>query len=149
MKQADLVYETLLKTLEEQKWTYRQDRKNRIAHFDLDIEGYSMSMGIGVDEKQELITLLSRLPVIFEEKTEGAAVTCAANFDLLDGSFDYDVAEGSVTYRATAPMFESRIGPGLFQYMIFSACQTVRRFQPNFRAVSQKRLSVDEFLSRL
>ncbi len=149
MKQADLAYETLLKTLEEQKWTYQQDRQNRIAHFTLDIGGYPMGMGIGVDEKQELVTLLSRLPVAFEEKVEGAVVCCGANFSLIDGSFDYDAAEGSVSYRATIPLRGSRIGPGQFRYLIAAACDIISCFLPDFLAVSKGDLDPDGFLDKI
>lgn len=83
-----------------------------------------------------------------DKRMEGAIVTCVANFGMVDGSFDYDVADGTIVFRMTASFRESVIGDGLFQYMISCSCAMVDAYNDKFLAINKGILSVEDFIAK-
>lgn len=57
-----------------------------------------------VDGERQLIRLLSPMPYAMSEdkRIGGALATCAASYSMPDGSFDYDLSDGSIIFRMTA-----------------------------------------------
>ena len=79
---------------------------------------------------------------------EGAIATCAASYGLADGSFDYDLSDGQITFRMTASFRESEIGEELLQYMVSCACVTVDEYNDKFLAIDKGLISIDDFINK-
>ena len=92
---------------------------------------------------------MSPLPFKFSEdkRMDGAIATCVASFGLADGSFDYDISTGMVIFRMTATYRESKLGDGLFQYMISCASVMVDEFNDKFLAIDKGMLSIGDFIA--
>jgi hypothetical protein len=108
-----------------------------------------MNFVIIVDADRQIVRLASMLPFKMSEgkRMEGAIATCAATYGLADGSFDYDLSDGSIVFRLTASFRGSELGEPLFQYMISCASAMVDHFNDQFLAIDKGVLSIGDFLS--
>ena len=109
-----------------------------------------MQFVLVIDVERQLIRLMSPLPFKMSEskRMEGAIATCVATFGMADGSFDYDLEDGSIIFRMTASFRESVIGEGLFQYMISCSCATVDKYNDKFLAIDKGVLSITDFIEK-
>ena len=149
-QRAQKVYETLCNAIENRNWNYKREDNLLLVHFGVSGEDIPMNFIIVVDADRQIVRLMSRLPfkISEEKRLEGAIMTCAATNWLADGSFDYDVTKGEITFRLTESFRESELGDGVFQYMISCACSTIDAFNDKFLAVDKGFLSLQDFLDR-
>ena len=145
---AKEVYQDLCVTLDGRNWRYQRHDDDLVVTFGVSGEDLPMDFVLMVDADRQLIRLFSRMPftVPEEKRMDLAIATCAATYDLADGSFDFDLKEGAITFRMTASFRESKIGEGLFQYMIDCSCAMVDEFNDKFLAISKGFLSIQDFL---
>lgn len=146
-KQAQTVYETLLKTLDSRQWHYdRYDDKLTVT-MGVNGDDLPMQLIIEVDADRELIKLLSKLPLTFPEdkRIEGSIVTNIANIRLADGSFDYKFDTGTVYFRQVSSFKNSLIGKGLIDYMIDCACWTIDEYNDKFLMIAKGLMTVQDF----
>jgi hypothetical protein len=149
MELAQQVYKTLCASLDANEWRYEKDEEKLVVHFGLNGEDLPMRFIIFVDPGRQMVTLLSPLPFEMseEKRMEGAMAACAASFGMVDGSFDYNLADGSVVFRMTNCFMESQIGPGLFQYMIGCSAAMVEKYNEQFLALDKGMLSISDFIA--
>ncbi len=148
---ATKVYQTLCQALDNRNWTYTKEEDRLLVHFNVNGDDIPMRMLVVVDVERQLIRLLSYLPFKMGEskRMEGAIAACAISNRLADGSFDFDLSDGTVIYRMTASFRESVIGTGLFEYLIDCACATVDNYNDQFLAIDKGLLSISDFLAKL
>jgi len=148
---AKEVYDSLCAAIEARDWTYTKDEEKLMVHFGVNGDDLPMRFVIMVDAHRQSIRLLSPLPFDFPEdkRIEGAVAMCAATYPLADGSFDINIQTGSCWFRQTASFRESKIGEGLFQYMISYACAAVDVYNDRFEALAKGELTLQEFLGSI
>ena len=150
MKQAQLVYQTVCAALDARKWKYGKDEAKLLVHFGVSGDDIPMQFIIVVDADRQLIRVMS--PMSFkmgeDKRVEGAVATCAATYGMADGGFDYDLSDGSITFRMTASFRESVIGEGLIQYLISCSCAMVDKYNDRFLALSKGMLSISDFVQK-
>lgn len=148
LKLAKEAYETLCNTLDEMELKYEKDEDKLIIHFGLAGDDIPMRFIILTDVDRQLIRLMSFMPFKMDEtkRVEGALITSYANYKLADGSFDYNLGDGSIIFRMTSSFRESLIGAELFKYMISCAAYSVDKYNDQFFMVSKGMLSVDDFV---
>ncbi len=146
---AKQVYQTLCNAIERREWTYEKEEAELDVIFGVNGDDIPMKFLLAVDADRQLIRLLSPIPFKISEakRMDGAIAVCAASFGLADGSFDYDLADGSIVFRMTASFRESIIGEGLLQYMISVSCSTVDKYNDKFLALDKGILSIADFIS--
>lgn len=149
MDLAKEVYATLCAALDKRKWHYEKDEENLVVHFGVGGDDIPMSFIIAVDAERQLVRVMSPLPFKFSEdkRMDGAIATCVASFGLADGSFDYDITTGMVVFRMTATYRESKLGDGLFQYMISCSSVMVDEFNDKFLAIDKGLMSIGDFIA--
>ncbi len=147
---AKKVYNTLCNAIDNRSWKYSKDDEKLIVHFGVSGDDIAMNFIIVVDVERQLIRLLSPMPYKMseEKRMEGAIATCVASFKMVDGSFDYDLSDGSIVFRMTASFRESLIGEELFQYMISCSCAMVDMFNDQFLAIDKGMLSISDFIAK-
>ena len=147
-EKANEIFATLCAALDSRGWHYEKDESVPLVHFNLHGEDIPMQMVILVDKERQVVRLMSRLPFNMDEahRIDGAIATCAATDKLVNGCFDYDILEGSITFRLTASYRESRLGQGLFLYMVECAAATVDDYNDRFLALNKGLVSVDSFI---
>ncbi len=145
---AKNVYDTLCGMLDTFGWKYKKDEENLVAHFGVNGDDVLMQFIICIDAERQIIRLLSPLPFNMskDKRLEGAVATCSASYIFSDGSFDYDISDGSICFRMTASFRKSLIGEGLFKYMIACAVRAVEDFNDKFLALDKGLISIDDFI---
>lgn len=146
---AKQVYQTLCEAIERRGWSFEKDEERLLVHFGVRGEDIPIQLVLVVDIKRQLIRVLSPLPFKMseEKRMEGAIAACAASYGMIDGSFDYDIFDGSITFRMTASFMESIIGEGLFQYMISCCCAMVDKYNDRFLALDKGSISITDFIA--
>ena len=149
MDLAKEVYATLCAALDKREWHYEKDEENLVVYFLVGGDDIPMSFIIAVDAERQLVRVMSPLPFKFSEdkRMDGAIATCVASFGLADGSFDYDITTGMVVFRMTATYRESKLGDGLFQYMISCSSVMVDKFNDKFLAIDKGLMSIGDFIA--
>ena len=67
---------------------------------------------------------------------------------MVDGNFDYDISDGSIVFRLTAFYRGSKIGKGLFHYLIDCTCATVDDYNDKFLALNNGTLTLEAFIDQ-
>ena len=147
-QKAREVYETLCAALDEHNWHYTKDESMLLVRFTVTGEDLPIAIIMVVDQKRQLVRLLTRLPFTIgeERRMDLAVATCAVTDRLVNGSFDFDILKGTITFRMTASYRESVLGKGLFTYMMDASCATVDDYNDKFLAINKGYLALDDFL---
>ena len=150
MELAKQVYQTLCEAIERREWNFGKDEEKLLVHFGVSGDDIPMQFILIVDAERQLIRLMSPIPFKMSEskRMEGAIATCAASFGMADGSFDYDLSDGTIVFRMTASFRESLIGEGLFQYMISCSCAMVDKYNDQFLALDKGIMSITDFIAK-
>ena len=145
---AKTVFNSLCECMDHKEMNYQKDEEKLAVHFEVAGDDIPMVFIVAIDEKRQLIRLLSMLPFEMAEdkRIDGAIATCVANFPLVDGNFDYDISSGKSIFRLTASFRESLIGEELFFYMIGYACAAVDEYNDKFLAISKGMLDIADFV---
>lgn len=149
MELAKQVYTTLCAAIDRREWNYQKDEEKLVAYFGVSGDDIPMQFILAVDAERQLIRVMSPLPFKMSEskRMEGAIATCVASYGMADGSFDYDLSDGTIVFRMTASFRESLIGEGLFQYLISCSCAMVDAYNDKFLAIDKGLLSITDFIS--
>ena len=150
MELAKQVYQTLCEAIERREWNFGKDEEKLLVHFGVSGDDIPMQFILIVDAERQLIRLMSPMPFKMSEskRMEGAIATCAASFGMADGSFDYDLSDGTIVFRMTASFRESLIGEGLFQYMITCSCAMVDKYNDQFLTLDKGIMSITDFIAK-
>ena len=150
LRAANNAYETVCAGLDKMNWKYERHDNDRVVSFGVNGEDIPMQMIIVVDAERQLIRLLSKLPFAMEQerRVEGSIITNCVNYRLADGSFDFDLGDGSIVFRLAASYRASLIDPELIRYMCLVACSTIDKYNDRFMMVNKGLMSVSEFLDK-
>ena len=146
---AKSVYDGLCTSLEKREWHYNKHEEDLVVTFGVNGEDIPMQFVFAVDAERQLLRVFSKLPftVPEEKRMDLAIATCVASNGLADGSFDYDIAKGTIVFRLTASFRESKIGDGLFEYLIGCSCCTVDEYNDKFFALCKGIISIEDFVN--
>lgn len=146
---AQQVYGKIITALDNRNWTYKREDDNLTVRFDVRGDDFPMSMIMKIDVERQLIRVLSPLPFEMSEdkRMEGAIATCVASFGLPDGSFDYDITDGTIGFRLTYAFHDSVIGEDLLQYMISWSLNVIDKYNDKFFAIDKGYLSLQDFIA--
>lgn len=148
-KVAKETYQTLLKAIELNGWKCEQNDEKLAIHFGVNGDDLHMDFIIVVDVERQLVRLISRLPFNFNRNKlmEGAIATCVANYSIADGSFDYDIFDGSIYFRMTTSYRSSVISHEALMYLVNCAAYTVDKFNDKLLMVNSGAMSLDDFIA--
>lgn len=149
MERAKNIYDAMCAAIDRRKWRYTKDEDRLLVRFSVIGDDIPMQFVMVVDVDRQLLRLFSPLPFKMSEnkRIDGAIATCVATYELADGSFDYDLSDGAISFRLTASFRESMIGEGLFQYMISCSCAVVDEFNDKFLAIEKGLMSINDFIA--
>lgn len=147
---ANQVYKTVCDALDARQWRYMKEEDKLLVRFGVNGDDIPVQIIMVVEADRQLIRVLSPLPFKMSEgkRMEGAIATCVASYGLADGSFDYDLSDGSIFFRMTASFRESVIGESLIQYMISCTCAMVDQFNDQFLAIDKGMMSITDFIEK-
>jgi len=147
---ANDAYQTMIAALEDMNWKYNRDDEKLMLHFAVTGDDLRTYFVFCIDVERQLVRLLGVLPFEMSKDkcVEGSIATNVANYKFADGSFDYDIGTGKIVWRMTASFYDSLVGIELFQYMIQCSCETIDQYNDQFLAISEGKMSVEEFIEK-
>lgn len=147
---AQQVYQTLCDSLDHCDLKYGKEEEKLLVHFGMNGEDIPLHFIIFVDAGKELVTVLSPLPFKMseEKRMEGAIAACAASYGMVDGSFDYDLNDGTIAFRLTVYFGDSQLGEGVFKYMIGCAGAMAEKYNDMFLALDKGAISLQDFMEK-
>ncbi|MBE6656642.1 MAG: hypothetical protein E7609_07260 [Ruminococcaceae bacterium] len=150
MQKAKEIFDALVDMLDTRDWKYEKFEEDLVIKSGIKGDDLPIEFIVVVKPKNQVVQLLSRLPFqIPEEKRVDAAIAiCVANNGLVDGSFDYDIAEGNITFRLTTSYRESTLGADLFEYMILVSAGTIDDYNDKFFMIAKDMMSVQQFIEK-
>ncbi len=147
---ANQVYRTLCDALDERGWSYEKEEEQLLVHFGVRKNDVPIKILILVDADRQLIRVMSPIgfPMEQDKRLEGAIACTVASYGMVDGNFDCDVSDGSIVYRLTASYRGSKIGKGLFHYLIECTCATVGDYNEKFLGLNKGTLTLQDFIEQ-
>ncbi len=148
LKLAKETYEVLCKMLDDRGWNYEKVEDNLLIKSGVKGDDLPIEFIMKVNPRNEIVSFISWLPFKIEEskRIDLAVAICAANYGLADGSFDYDVTDGTILFRLTSSYCGSILSEDLFEYMLMCAASTVDRYNDKLFMISKGMLSVQQFI---
>lgn len=146
-KQAQTVYQTVLKALDNRQWNYDRHDNDLTVTMGVSGDDLPMQLILEVDADRELVKLLSKLPLSFPEdkRLEGSIATNIININIADGSFDYKFDTGAIYFRQVSSFKNSLIGTGLIDYLIDCACWTIDEYNDKLLMMAKGLMTIQEF----
>ena len=150
MQKAKEIFDALVDMLDTRDWKYDKFEEDLVIKSGIKGEDLPIEFIVVVKPKNQVVQLLSRLPFqIPEEKRVDAAIAiCVANNGLVDGSFDYDISDGDITFRLTTSYRESTLGADLFEYMILVSAGTIDDYNDKFFMIAKDMMTVQQFIEK-
>lgn len=150
MEKAKEVFDALVNMLDTRDWKYDKFEEDLVIKSGIKGDDLPIEFLIVVKPSNQVVQLLSRLPFqIPEDKRVDAAIAiCVANNGLVDGSFDYDISEGDITFRLTCSYRESFLSADLFEYMILVSAGTIDNYNDKFFMIAKDMMTVSQFIEK-
>lgn len=148
LKLAKEAFALLCKTFDDKGMKYDKEEDKLFAHIGVSGEDIPMDFFVQCDAERQLVKVISFLPfkMCEEKRIEGAIATSYVNYQIADGSFDYNFADGKIAFRMTSSFRESLIGAELFDYMVGCSIFTVDRYNDQFLMLNKGMLSIEDFI---
>jgi len=151
MEKAQEVYATLVRMLDTRGWHYEKDEAELVIRSGVKGDDLPIEFIVVVNPRQEVVEFLSRLPFQMseEKRVDGAIAVCVANDGLCDGSFDYNIGNGNITFRLTSSYRgDSVLSEDLFEYMIMVSAATVDRYNDKFFMLTKNMMTLQQFIEQ-
>lgn len=112
------------------------------------VEGIPITLFFLVDKRLQTIQLESRLDLKMgeEKRAEGAIATLIANYGMSNGCFEYDLSDGSISFRLTTAFGGSRISQEAIGYMVYLTSAMVSKYSPKFSAINDGTMTISDFI---
>ena len=142
------MYDVLCRMMDNKGWHYEKEEEDLIVKSGVKGNDFPIEFIIRVNPRNELVSFFSKLPFNVEEdkRIDVALAICAVNYWLADGSFDYDLSDGSILFRLTSSYKESTLGEALFEYMVIVSAATVDNYNDKFFMMSKGMMTYQQFI---
>lgn len=149
LKHAQEVYNSLCAMLDGRGWHYEKIKEELKVECSAQGEDLPIRLIMRVDSKRQLVSFLSPMPFTVPENRRAALAVAVsqANNGMVDGSFDYNLLNGTILFRITTSYRESLLGNDLFDYMLMCACYTIDRYNDKFLIVCKNNMPIEEILT--
>lgn len=150
MTRAKETYNTLCKMLDNRDWHYDKIEEDLVIKSSVKGDDLPIDFIMRVNPRNEIVSFISWLPFKIDEskRVDLALAICAANYVLADGSFDYDLSDGTVLFRLTSSYRESVLSEDLLEYMLMVSATTVDQYNDKFFMISKGMLTVQQFIEQ-
>ena len=148
MTKAKETYAVLCKMLDSRDWHYEKLEEDLVIKSGVKGDDLPIEFIMRVNPKNEIVSFISWLPFKAEEskRIDVALATTIANYGIADGSFDFNLSDGTILFRLTSSYRGSVLSEDLFEYMIVVAASTVDEYNDKFFMISKGMLSIQQFI---
>ena len=148
MAKAKETYSVLCRMLDSREWHYDKIEEDLVIKSGVKGDDFPIDFIMRVNPRNEIVSFLSWMPFKVDEskRVDMALAVCAANYGLADGSFDFDLSDGTILFRLTSSYRGSILSEDLFEYMLMIAAATVDKYNDKFFMVSKGMITVQQFI---
>lgn len=148
MELAKRTFDTLVNMFETRNLKYDKNEEELIVRSGIKGDDLPIDFIVVVKPKNEVVQFLSKLPFNMPEDKiiDGAIAASAANYGLVDGSFDYNVMDGSIIFRLTSSYRDSILSEDLFEYMIMVSAATIDEYNDKFFMLAKGMIDIQKFI---
>ncbi len=142
----------LIAMLEHKKLKYKiEEQTEERAHIRICFTGEDLPLTLHIILRadKQIATVFSVLPFHMQKEkiADAALAVAAANFGLIDGSFDLNPETGEIRFRLTSCYKSAVLSEELFSYLMFVSAETVDRYNDRFQSLNDGKMTLREFLS--
>lgn len=150
MRKAYEVFSVLINMLDTRDWKYEKHEEDLLIRSGIKGDDLPIDFIVVVKPRNEVVQFISALPFNMPEdkRVEGAIAVCAANYGIVDGSFDYNLTDGKILFRLTSSYRESKLSEDLFEYMIMVAASTVDNYNDKFFMLAKGMMTIEQFIEQ-
>ena len=145
--EAKILYQTLCQTLDNMQWHYGKEEEALIVHTSAVGANLSIKLVVRIDTDRQVMFLKSPMTFVVPESARndvGKAVVLA-NYTMLNGSFEFNFADGYLGFKMVVPYMESLISEAVCKYMIVLSCSMTDKFNDKFKSIAEGNMTLDEF----
>ena len=146
--QAQEVYEQFKDHFDKKNFHYETIDDKLVIKLTVHGEDLPQPTIVHVDEDRGVVQILSPIPARMpeEKRTEAAIAVAAANYGLVTGSFDLDLSDGEIRYRATHAFRDGEMTEDMVEYMLKVVFFTTDKYNDKFFALAQNMMTLEQFL---
>ena len=148
---AKQVFQLLCRTLDERNWKYARNDDQLSVSFGVVGDDLRMPVTIVVDGQRELVISCTGQDwaVPKDLRVPFCVGVCAVNNHLVDGSFDFRLENGEVTYRITLSYHDMELKSSALEYLIDCAASTVDNVNDVMKDFVDGKIDFDEYLQKM
>lgn len=148
MAKAREVYDLLCRMLDNRGWHYDKIEDKLVVKASAKGDDLPIDFIMKVHPKNEIVSFYSSLPFTVSEakRIDLALAVCVVNAKLVDGSFDYDLSDGTILFRLTSSFRNSTLSEELFEYMLIITAGTVDEYNDKFFMIAKDMLPIQKFI---
>ncbi|MBQ4582973.1 MAG: YbjN domain-containing protein [Oscillospiraceae bacterium] len=146
---ANKVYNDLCTHLTACGWKYDRHDDDKVITLNMRGDDLPIEMILFVKEKQQVVSLISPIrPKAPEDKRIDAAVAVnVANYGIVFGSFDYDVSDGEIRWRAVLPYRDAAITKDQVNYLVVVSAGTIDKYNDKFLMLNKGMMTLEQFIA--
>ena len=150
-KSAKQMFDCICRYFDGIDWKYQKDDEKKIVKFGVNGNDFEMNFLWLVDEERQLIRIISTLPFKMseEKRVEGAVLTSYINYKTVNGSFDFDITDGTIMFRMAQSFWGSILGDDVFGYLNHCSIQTVEEYNDMLFMLSKGMMSVEDCIKKI
>ncbi len=144
---AKEMYDTLCKALDEREWHYDKHEEDMVVTCGVSGDDIPMRLIIRIMPERQLAQVLSPLPFDIPEdkRVDVAMALTMVNDRLANGSFDFNLAEGSTVFRLTTAFMDSTLSTEVFNYMVGVTAATVDEYNDKIMMLCKGMIELSAF----
>lgn len=149
--EAKVTYDTICQALDAHELKYSKDEEDLTVFCSAKGEDFPMDVVIRVNERNDTVSMHSRLPIVFDEdkRLDAAIIVSVINNKLMCGSFDLNIKEGKIYFRLTNGYVGSRLDPEVFSFMLACSFHTIDEYNDKLFMFGKGMISVEQLISAL
>ena len=146
---ASKVYNDLCTHLTACGWKYTRHDDDKVITLNMRGDDLPIEMILFVKEKQQVVSLISLIPskVPEDKRIDAAVAVNVANYGMVFGSFDYDVSDGEIRWRATLPYRDAAITKDQVNYLVVVSAGTIDKYNDKFLMLNKGMMTLEQFIA--
>jgi hypothetical protein len=151
MEEASQVYRTLKLMLEISDLRFEKYDDELVLRCGFDTDTQPVDLTIYVRAKEQVILTLSHIPCKFsdDKRVEGAIATSLVNYDLSEGSFDYNFLDGEIRFKHSLTFCGMTILPEFVSHLLQYSVETVNKYRDLFCKLADAEITLNKFLEQI
>ena len=150
MSNAQQVYQAVKDHLDGRKFRYTPHDEDLAITLTVHGDDIPIDTVIRVMEEREVVQVLCPMSwkAPEDKRIDLAVAVAAANYGIVNGSFDFDLSDGKIRFRLTQSFRGTTLNPEQVEYMLGVSFITTDEYNDKFFALCKDMMSLEDFLKK-